>query len=129
MYFSTLQLFFRISSLQRDLSSKFIECCQLNIQVSTFSEFSENSLHRHHLIYFVTGEWTILMLSCTWRSITSEKRMELSMSLERYDVMLHWPHLSPYHTCQIQICLQISFVNATALFPLNGKFSVTINWS
>lgn len=36
------------------------------------------------------------------------------------------PRLSPYHTCQIQICVQISCV-ATALSPLNGKFSVATN--
>ena len=126
VFFHHYNLSFRISSLQRDLSSKFIECCQLNIQVSLFSEFSENSLHSHHFFYFVTGEWTILMLSCTWRSTTSKKTMERSMNLERYDAMLHWPRLSSYHTCQIQICLQILCV-ATALSPLNGKFSVTRN--
>ena len=126
VFFHHYNLSFRISSLQRDLSSKFIECCQLNIQVSLFSEFSENSLHSHHFFYSVTGEWTILMLSCTWRSTTSKKTMERSMNLERYDAMLHWPRLSSYHTCQIQMCLQISCV-ATALSPLNGKFSVSTN--
>ena len=32
-----------------------------------------------------------------------------------------WPCLSPYHTCQIQICLESSCVIVTALFPWNGK--------